>query len=535
MGVSTLWIPATEPFDGGLCSASWRRGRWRVLEEVTGGSYRRSVSLKNGAGVVSVRPEARRRACGAGSRRPGRRRRGGRAGAPPVRPGRRPGRDRRRCSGPTRCSRRSCGSGPGLRLPGAWTASSWRSGRSWASRCRWRARGRCSAGWWEVRRMTGRRAALPGRDVLAEADPGVLPVPARAGSRPRRGRETGRRRASSARTRRLTRMRPAPGSSQFPASGPGRSSYIAMRALGDRDVFLPGDVGDPARARRGSAATPIRTAGAPGAPTRSCICGAASAAEIRSRAMRAVQIAELSGPESALERVDLPEPEPSHPLTPGSGVVIDVHAAGVSFPEVLQTRGEYQIKPDAAVRARQRGGRRRAQRAGGLRAQRGRPRGGAAACSAASPRSPWRPTSSPSRSPTSSTSPRAPALILNYHTAYFSLKHARAARRGRDRARPRRGRRRRHRDAPGGEGPRRAHDRRRLERREGARRARGGRRRGRALRRRLEGRGQGAVGRRRRHRASTRSAATASPTACARCARTAGSWSSASPAARSPR
>ncbi len=28
------------------------------VEEVTGGSYRRSVSLKNGTGVVSVRPEA---------------------------------------------------------------------------------------------------------------------------------------------------------------------------------------------------------------------------------------------------------------------------------------------------------------------------------------------------------------------------------------------------------------------------------------------------------------------------------------------
>jgi NADPH:quinone reductase len=62
--------------------------------------------------------------------------------------------------------------------------------------------------------------------------------------------------------------------------------------------------------------------------------------------MRAVQIKELSGPESALEEVDLPEPEASHPLTPGEGVVIDVHAAGVSFPEVLQTRGEYQIQPD---------------------------------------------------------------------------------------------------------------------------------------------------------------------------------------------
>jgi NADPH:quinone reductase len=62
--------------------------------------------------------------------------------------------------------------------------------------------------------------------------------------------------------------------------------------------------------------------------------------------MRALQITELSGPRSALAEVDLPEPEPSHMLTPGSGVVIDVRAAGVSFPEVLQTRGEYQLKPD---------------------------------------------------------------------------------------------------------------------------------------------------------------------------------------------
>jgi NADPH2:quinone reductase len=61
--------------------------------------------------------------------------------------------------------------------------------------------------------------------------------------------------------------------------------------------------------------------------------------------MRAVQITELSGPTSALSLGDVPEPEPSHFLTPGSGVVVDVHAAGVSFPEVLQTRGQYQVKP----------------------------------------------------------------------------------------------------------------------------------------------------------------------------------------------
>src|SRR6202795_3947166 len=61
--------------------------------------------------------------------------------------------------------------------------------------------------------------------------------------------------------------------------------------------------------------------------------------------MRAVQIVEESGPDTALALVELDDPEPSHMLTPGEGVLVDVHAAGVSFPEVLQTRGEYQLKP----------------------------------------------------------------------------------------------------------------------------------------------------------------------------------------------
>jgi NADPH:quinone reductase len=61
--------------------------------------------------------------------------------------------------------------------------------------------------------------------------------------------------------------------------------------------------------------------------------------------MRAIQIVELTGPESGLKLVDVPEPEASHMLTPGRGVLVDVHAAGVSFPEVLQSRGEYQVKP----------------------------------------------------------------------------------------------------------------------------------------------------------------------------------------------
>jgi NADPH:quinone reductase len=61
--------------------------------------------------------------------------------------------------------------------------------------------------------------------------------------------------------------------------------------------------------------------------------------------MRAIQIVEETGPDSALKIVELPEPEPSHMLTPGEGVLVDVHVAGVSFPELLQTRGQYQMKP----------------------------------------------------------------------------------------------------------------------------------------------------------------------------------------------
>ncbi|HEU0192156.1 MAG TPA: NADPH:quinone oxidoreductase family protein [Mycobacterium sp.] len=57
--------------------------------------------------------------------------------------------------------------------------------------------------------------------------------------------------------------------------------------------------------------------------------------------MRAVQISRLDGPEAATV-VDLDEPG-------GDGVqdavVIDVHAAGVAFPDVLQSRGLYQYKP----------------------------------------------------------------------------------------------------------------------------------------------------------------------------------------------
>ncbi|MFY0407105.1 NADPH:quinone oxidoreductase family protein [Solicola sp. PLA-1-18] len=56
--------------------------------------------------------------------------------------------------------------------------------------------------------------------------------------------------------------------------------------------------------------------------------------------MRAAQITTLDGP-AAVTVTDVDAPTPT-----AEQVLIDVHAAGVSFPEVLQTRGRYQIKPD---------------------------------------------------------------------------------------------------------------------------------------------------------------------------------------------
>jgi len=54
--------------------------------------------------------------------------------------------------------------------------------------------------------------------------------------------------------------------------------------------------------------------------------------------MRALQLERTEGPEG-LVQVDLPEPEA------GDQVLIDVVAAGVSFPDLLLTRGQYQVKP----------------------------------------------------------------------------------------------------------------------------------------------------------------------------------------------
>jgi NADPH2:quinone reductase len=55
--------------------------------------------------------------------------------------------------------------------------------------------------------------------------------------------------------------------------------------------------------------------------------------------VRAVQVTRLDGPD-ALEVGQVADPHPA-----GDQLLIEVHVAGVTFPDVLLTRGEYQMKP----------------------------------------------------------------------------------------------------------------------------------------------------------------------------------------------
>jgi NADPH2:quinone reductase len=59
--------------------------------------------------------------------------------------------------------------------------------------------------------------------------------------------------------------------------------------------------------------------------------------------MRAAMVTRLDGP-AGVEVADVPEPSADGPF--GPQVVVDVHAVGVSFPDLLLSRGEYQLRPD---------------------------------------------------------------------------------------------------------------------------------------------------------------------------------------------
>ena len=136
--------------------------------------------------------------------------------------------------------------------------------------------------------------------------------------------------------------------------------------------------------------------------------------------MRAIQIVNEEGPERALSIGEVEEPQASHMLTPGEGVIVDVHVAGVSFPELLQTRGQYQMKPPLPfVPGSEVGGVVRSAPAGAAVKEGDRV---AAFCALGG----WAETAV---APEFFTFPlgeldfaQGAALVLNYHTAYFSLK-----------------------------------------------------------------------------------------------------------------
>lgn len=61
--------------------------------------------------------------------------------------------------------------------------------------------------------------------------------------------------------------------------------------------------------------------------------------------MRAIQVTEPAGPGS-VRLADVSEPGPEAVSAPGTGVLVEVHACGVAYPDVLMTRGAYQMKPE---------------------------------------------------------------------------------------------------------------------------------------------------------------------------------------------
>jgi NADPH2:quinone reductase len=129
--------------------------------------------------------------------------------------------------------------------------------------------------------------------------------------------------------------------------------------------------------------------------------------------MRALQITSLDGPD-AVVAADVPEPEA------GDDVLIEVHAAGVSFPDVLQARGLYQAAAEPPY-------------VGGVEAS-----GVVRAAPTDSPFAPgdrvaamtqgggWAEvaTAAPSATfalPGALDFAQGAGLVLNYHTAYFAL------------------------------------------------------------------------------------------------------------------
>ena len=217
------------------------------------GAYRRGLRLPHGArGMVELRSGRRPRAAHAPARRPARSRRRGRSAAAACSTST-PTRTRSPSTlgpdpilGPLRRRRR------GVRVPGQWTAPSWRCAPCSASRCRWRARPQLAG------RLVARRTASTGSQRAARAasrtcshppPPSRRPTP-RASAMPRAALARSWPSRPAHRRRHGRRSTPAPTAPMrarrllaLPGIGPWTAAYVAMRALRDPDAFLPTDLG----------------------------------------------------------------------------------------------------------------------------------------------------------------------------------------------------------------------------------------------------------------------------------------------------
>jgi len=140
--------------------------------------------------------------------------------------------------------------------------------------------------------------------------------------------------------------------------------------------------------------------------------------------MRALQVHELNGP-AALRLVDdAPEPNPS------PGVLIEVEAAGVAFPDLLLSKGLYQVKPDppftpgtevagTVIEAAEGSGFQAGERVMALLFA----IGGFAERAAAAP---W----ATFRLPESFSVEQGAGFVMNYHTSHFGLIHRGGLREG---------------------------------------------------------------------------------------------------------
>jgi AraC family transcriptional regulator, regulatory protein of adaptative response / DNA-3-methyladenine glycosylase II len=232
MGVSTVWIPAAEPFDGRSLLAFLGARAVAGVEEVKGGSYRRNVSLKNGAGRVAVRPEPSglrveldlEDETDADDALP-RVRRLFDVDADPAGIAEVLGRD------PVLAP--LVAKSPGLRVPGAM------DGFELAIRAIVGQQVSVAGARTVLGGLVARYGGWPAADALADSDPSSFPFP----------RARGEALVTLARlvaTEELSLDADSPETRAqllaIPGVGPWTVSYIAMRALGDRDAFPPGDV-----------------------------------------------------------------------------------------------------------------------------------------------------------------------------------------------------------------------------------------------------------------------------------------------------